>query len=87
MPSWELFEALPVAEREAVLLPSVRARLAVELGVPQGWERYVGDAGAVLGVTHFGASAPYEVVLGHYGFTAESVCSHARELLAKVGIE
>ncbi len=85
MPSWELFEALPVAEREAVLPPAVKARLAVELGVPQGWERYVGDAGAVLGVTRFGASAPCEVLLGRYGFTAESVCSHARALLDKIG--
>jgi transketolase len=85
MPSWELFEALPAAEREAVLPPGIKARLAVELGVPQGWERYVGDAGAVLGVTRFGASAPYEELLSHYGFTAESVCSHARAVLARLG--
>src|SRR5665647_1835976 len=50
MPSWKLFDALPQAERDAVLPPSVGARLAVELGVPQGWDRYVGTRGDMLGV-------------------------------------
>jgi transketolase len=45
MPSWDLFDALPKADRDAVLPPAVRARLAVEAGVTQGWHRYVGDAG------------------------------------------
>ncbi len=58
MPSWELFDAQPQAERDAVLPPSVSARLAVEAGVAQGWHRYVGAAGDVLGVDRFGASAP-----------------------------
>ncbi|MDQ3510118.1 MAG: transketolase, partial [Pseudomonadota bacterium] len=58
MPSWELFEALTQAERDDVLPPSVGARLAVELGVSQGWERYVGATGDMLGVETFGASAP-----------------------------
>ena len=58
MPSWELFDARPQADRDAVLPPSVSARLAVEAGVAQGWHRYVGDAGDVLSVDRFGASAP-----------------------------
>ena len=74
MPSWELFDALPQAERDAVLPPSVGARLAVEAGVAQGWHRYVGDAGDVLSVERFGASAPGEVVLREYGFTVDEVC-------------
>jgi transketolase len=85
MPSWELFDALPERERDAVLPPSVRARLAVEAGVAQGWHRYVGDAGDVLGVERFGASAPGDVLLREYGFTVEEVCRRARALHAPGG--
>ena len=82
MPSWELLDALPQAERDAVLPPSVGARLAVELGVPQGWERYTGAQGDMLGVERFGASAPAAVVLREYGFTVDNLCARARKLLA-----
>ncbi|MEJ7746982.1 MAG: transketolase C-terminal domain-containing protein, partial [Luteimonas sp.] len=82
MPSWELFEALPQAERDAVLPPSVGARLAVELGVRQGWDRYIGAHGDMLGVEHFGASAPADVLLREYGFTVDNVCARAKALLA-----
>jgi transketolase len=80
MPSWELFEALPQAERDAVLPPTVRARLAVEAGVAQGWHRYVGDEGDVLSVERFGASAPGDVMLHEYGFSVEEVCRRALAL-------
>jgi transketolase len=80
MPSWELFDALPQTERDAVLLPSVRARLAVEAGAPQGWHRYVGDAGDVLGVDRFGASASAEVLMREYGFSVDEVCRRALAL-------
>jgi len=82
MPSWELFDALPQLERDAVLPPSVSARLAVEAGVAQGWHRYVGAAGDVLSVERFGASAPAEVLLREYGFTVDNVCVRAQGLLA-----
>ena len=62
------------------LSPSVRARLAVEAGVAQGWHRYIGDAGDVLSVERFGASAPANVVLREYGFIAEEVCRRALAL-------
>jgi len=77
MPSWELFDALPKPERDAVLPPSVSARLAVEAGAAQGWHRYVGDGGDVLSVERFGASAPAEVLLSKYGLTVEEVCRRA----------
>jgi transketolase len=80
MPSWELFDALAQADRDAVLPPAVRARLAVEAGAAQGWHRYVGDAGGVLSVERFGASAPGEVVLREYGFNVDEVCKRARAL-------
>ena len=81
MPSWELFEAQPREYRDTVLPPAVGARLAVEAGVSQGWHRYVGSRGDVLAVDRFGASAPGEVVMREYGFTADNVCARALALL------
>jgi transketolase len=81
MPSWNLFDAQPRSYRDQVLLPSVHARLAVEAGASQGWHRYVGDGGDVLGVDRFGASAPGDVVMREYGFTVENVCKRALALL------
>ncbi len=85
LPSWELFEAQPQEYRDAVLPPSVLARVAVEAGVPQGWERYVGPFGAVVGVAgRFGASAPVKVVMEKYGFTATNVADQAAAVSAAV---
>jgi transketolase len=81
LPCWSLFDAQERAYRDAVLPPSVVARLAIEAGVPQGWHRYVGDRGGVLGMDGYGASAPADVLLREYGFTAENVCARALALL------
>ena len=81
MPSWELFDAMPQTYRDAVLPPSIKARLAVEAGSSQGWHRYVGDHGDVLGVDGFGASAPGDALLREYGFTVENVCKRAVSIL------
>ncbi len=81
MPSWDLFDAQPRRYRDQVLLPSIHARLAVEAAASQGWHRYVGDRGDVLGVDRFGASAPGDVVMREYGFTVENVCKRALALL------
>jgi transketolase len=81
MPSWDLFDVQPLSYRDDVLPPTVSARLAVELGVTQGWHRYVGDRGDVLGVERFGASAPADVLMREYGFTVDNVVSRARTLL------
>jgi transketolase len=83
MPCWELFEAQSQDYRDSVFPPSVRARLAVEAGVTQGWHRYVGDQGDVIGVDRFGASAPGPVVMREYGFTVEHVCARARAVLKR----
>jgi transketolase len=82
MPSWNLFDAQPQSYRDEVLPPTVHARLAVELGVAQGWDRYVGERGRMVGVDRFGASAPAQVLLREYGFTVDHVVSEARRLLA-----
>ena len=81
MPSWELFDAQPKEYRDTVLPPSISARLAVEAGVTQGWHRYVGDHGGVLGVDRFGASAPGPIVMREFGFSVENVCARALALL------
>ncbi|HEV8314006.1 MAG TPA: transketolase [Burkholderiaceae bacterium] len=82
MPSWDLFDAQPQSYRDEVLPPRVTARLAVELGVAQGWHRHVGERGDMLGVERFGASAPAETLLREYGFTVDAVVARARRLLA-----
>ncbi len=83
MPSWELFQKQPAAYRDDVFPPRVTARLAIEAASPFGWERYVGAKGAVIGMTRFGASAPYKVLAEKFGFTAANVAAKARELLSK----
>jgi transketolase len=83
LPSWELFDAQPQAYRESVLPPSVLARVAVEAGVAQGWEKYTGAFGAVVGIENrFGASAPIKVVMEKLGFTAANVAAKAAEVVA-----
>jgi transketolase len=82
MPSWSLFDVQAQDYRDTVLPPAVGARLAVEAGVTQGWHRYVGSRGEVLGVERFGASAPGDVILREYGFTVDNVCARALALLA-----
>jgi transketolase len=82
LPSWELFDAQPQAYRDSVLPPSVLARLAVEAGVPQGWEKYTGAFGAVVGIENrFGASAPLKAVMEKLGFTAANVAAKATEVV------
>ncbi|SDW45674.1 transketolase [Paenibacillus sp. CF384] len=81
MPSFDLFERQPKAYKESVILPSVKARLAIEMGSPFGWERYVGDGGEVLGINTFGASAKGDRVIAEYGFTVENVVSKVKGLL------
>jgi len=77
-PSWELFEEQDEAYRESVLPKNVTARLAVEAGATLGWERY---ARSVIGIDHYGASAPYKVIFEKFGFTVENVVAKAKELI------
>lgn len=84
MPSWEVFAAQTDEYRRSVL-PSGAPRLVVEAGTTGGWREYVGDRGDVIGIDRFGASAPGEVVLEHYGFTARHVAERARRLIRRAG--
>jgi transketolase len=79
MPCWELFDAEPAEYRDAVLPPNVTRRVAVELGVKQGWERYIGANGQFIGMCGYGASAPVGVLLKHFGITVENVVAAAKK--------
>ncbi|MDP2886933.1 MAG: transketolase [Ignavibacteria bacterium] len=81
MPSWELFEKQSKEYRDSVITPSVKKRLVIEASVAMGWHKYAGDEGMILGMTGFGASAPYELLYKEYGFTVENVLAKAHELL------
>jgi transketolase len=83
MPSWELFERQPEEYRQKVLPPDVTQRVSIEAGVTLGWHRYVGREGEVIGIDHFGASAPGNVLLKEFGFTSENILHRVRSLLAK----
>ena len=81
LPSWELFEKQPREYRDRVLPPEVKTRVAIEAGCTMGWHRYVGDQGAVIGLDHFGASAPYKTLYEKFGLTVDHMVEKALELL------
>jgi len=80
-PSWELFSAQPQEYRDAVLLPQVTARLAVEAGIAQGWERWVGSHGDIISIEHFGVSAPAKVIFAQVGFMVENVIARCHAII------
>lgn len=82
-PSWELFEAQEEEYRNTVLPPNIKARLAVEAGVSQGWKYWIGDGGDMISVDRYGASAPMKVVYEKFGLTVENICVRARALVLK----
>jgi transketolase len=80
-PSWELFASESPEYRESVLPPEVPLRIAVEAGVSQGWERWVGERGAIIALNRYGASAPGKTIFEHFGFTADDIIEKASSLL------
>jgi transketolase len=83
LPSWELFDRQHADYLESVLPGSVQARVSVEAASTCGWERYVGDGGAMLGMRRFGASAPAKDLMKRFGFTAEDIVAAAKAQIAK----
>ncbi|MDO8715338.1 MAG: transketolase [Dehalococcoidales bacterium] len=81
LPSWELFDAQPAVYRDSVLPPAVKKRVSIEAGSPMGWERYVGPEGVIIGISHFGASAPAEVIYEKLGLTPDRVVNEALQLM------
>ena len=82
MPCWELFDAQPQSYKDAVLPPSIAARMSIEAGATLGWSKYVGDRGFAFGIDHFGTSAPGADVARSFGFTPENVANVALEKFA-----
>jgi transketolase len=83
VPSWDMFDAQPAEYRDRVLPPAVKARVAVEAGTRLGWEHYVGLEGAIVGLDHFGASAPATVLYEKFGLTVDHIVDTARSLFRK----
>jgi transketolase len=83
LPSFELFLAQDQAYRDSVLPPGIAARVAVEAGVVQGWEKFLGAKGRFVGMSSYGASAPGGTLFKHFGITAANVVSQAKSLLGK----
>jgi transketolase len=81
LPCWERFDAQDQAYRDQVLPPAVKKRVSVEVGVSLGWERWVGEEGAIIGLDHFGASAPAGTIFEHFGFTVDRVADIGRRVV------
>jgi len=80
MPCWELFDKQGKEYKDSVLLPNVRARVGIEAGIKQGWEKWLGDKGLFIGLSGFGTSAPGQSCYEHFGITAENVVNTVKEL-------
>jgi transketolase len=83
LPCWELFDEQDEAYRDSVLPPKVTARVAVEAGIRQGWDRYIGSGGRFVGMTGFGASGPFQQLYERFGITAARVADEAKAALGK----
>jgi transketolase len=81
LPCWEAFEAQDAAYRESVLPRDLRRRVTIEAGATTGWERFAGDEGAMIGIDHFGASAPAGTIFAKLGFSADRVTDVARRVV------
>ena len=79
MPCREWFDAQETSYQETVVPPTVRARVSVEAGIAQGWREVVGDAGRIVSLDHYGASADYERIYREFGITAEAVAAAATD--------
>ncbi|MFH1628209.1 MAG: transketolase C-terminal domain-containing protein, partial [Pseudomonadota bacterium] len=85
MPSWELFDRQDKEYRDHVLSPEIKARIAIEAGISQGWHRYVGDMGKVIALDRFGASAPSKILYEKFGFTPDHLIKTALALVRGPG--
>ena len=83
MPCVEWFDAQEQSYRDQVLPPTIKARVSVEAGIAMPWYRFVGDAGEIVSIEHFGASADYQTLFREFGFTDEAVVAAAQRSIAK----
>ncbi|GAB6282278.1 MAG: transketolase [Ignavibacterium sp.] len=85
-PSWELFEMQSIEYKEKVLPSKIKARISIEAGISQGWEKYIGDFGKSISIETFGASAPEKILFEKFGFTVNKICETAKLVLEKVNL-
>ncbi len=83
-PSWELFEMQSAEYKESVLPSEIKARVSIEAGIKQGWEKYIGDYGEAVSIEKFGASAPGDILMKEYGFTVSNIVDTAKKVLEKL---
>jgi transketolase len=83
MPCWELFEKQSQQYKDSVLPPTVKGRIGIEAGVELGWHKYIGDKGVFVGMSSFGASAPFKICMQKFGITADNVVKTAKKVLGK----
>jgi len=83
MPCWELFERQDQAYKDSVIPPKVKARVGIEAGIEQGWNKYIGDNGVFIGMSSFGASAPGKTCFEKFGITAEAAIVAAKRSIGK----
>ena len=81
-PSWELFSSQPSKYQEEVLPDHIQTKVAVEAGARQGWERWTGDCGRIIGIDRFGESAPYKDVYAYFGLTVAKILETVKEALS-----
>jgi transketolase len=81
-PSWELFREQSESYQNEILPPEIKARVGIEAGSPMGWQEWIGDQGEIIGITTFGASAPYKEIYKQYGLTVENVVTKAKKSIA-----
>ena len=81
MPSWKLFDEQPIEYRNNILPPDIKARVSIEAGITLGWEKYLGPHGISIGISHFGTSAPGDVIYRKWGLTSQNVVESALRLL------
>ena len=82
MPCWKLFEMQEKEYQDSVLPPNVKARVGIEAGVEQGWNKWLGDKGIFIGMSSFGASAPAKVCFEKFGITTENVIQTAKKSMS-----
>ncbi|TAA72496.1 transketolase [Planococcus salinarum] len=81
MPSWDRFEKQDKEYKQSVIPPTVKKRLAIEMGSSFGWDRYIGEEGDILAIDRFGASAPGQRVMEEFGFTPDNVAAKVKKLI------
>jgi len=83
MPCWEIFDMQNESYKNSVLPSSIKNRISVEAGATLGWQKYIGDNGASIGIDEFGSSAPGDIILEKKGFSVENIVNLSKKILER----